>query len=169
MLDVMQEWLETPVIVVAALAVLGILWKAARWTSKVDSDLVSLKDITRELKDITKELRADIKQILSRLPAPPIAEGSPVQLTEFGKKISEWLEAKKWASDLAESLLDEINRFEPFEVDEFCDQYTRTRLTDHWQRRVRKCAYEFGTKKAGVQSVMRVVLRDELLSRNRQS
>ena len=154
----MEEWIRTPAIVVAAIAVIGLLWNAARWTSRIDADLISLKQFTQEIRD-------DIKQIFQRLPATPVTSNSPLQLTEFGEKIAEWLNAKKWASHQAESLLNKIEGMEPFRVDEFRRQYARTGLSDKWDKKVAMCAYEFGIDKSGIQSVLRVVLRDELLRR----
>ena len=162
----MNEWLGNTVSVIAAITasavavatLIGIFWKAARWTSRVDTDLISLKEVT-------KQIQEDIKKILLRLPETPVKNGSPVQLTDLGEKIAEWLEAEKWASELAEPLLGKISEMQPFQVDEFCVEYVKTELTEDLKKRVAACAYEFGIDKEGVRSVLRVVLRDELLER----
>ena len=146
---------------VAVATLIGIFWTAPRWTSRVDTDLISLKEVT-------KQIQEDIKKILLRLPEMPVKSGSPVQLTDFGEKIAESLEAEKWASELAEPLLGEISEKQPFQVDEFCIEYVKTKLTEDLEKRVAACAYEFGIDKEGVRSVLRVVLRDELLGRGRR-
>ena len=128
------------------------------WTKRADEDRASLLGFMAEV-------RKDIKQIFLRLPSIPISGGSPFQLTDFGEKIAKQLEAGRWASELAGSVLDEVREMEPFEIDEFCDEYGRTRLSADWQVRVARCAYEFGIDKQGVRSVLRVVLRNELLAR----
>ena len=162
----MNEWLVNFASVVAAITasavavvtLIGIFWKVPRWTSQVDTDLGSLKGVT-------KQIQEDIKKILLRLPETPVKSGSPVQLTDFGEKIAESLEAEKWASELAEPLLGEISEMQPFQVDEFCVEYVKTELTEDLKKRVAACAYGFGIDKEGVRSVLRVVLRDKLLKR----
>ena len=93
----MADWLNTPVVIIAAPAVAGVVWNIARWVVKVD---LSTKDWARFTEkgfpEFAKEIREDVKQILLRLPAPsPVASASPVQLTEFGRKIAAWVEADK--------------------------------------------------------------------------
>ena len=86
----MQEWLANPVAWVAALSLLSMVAGAAfafgTWKGKVDSDRASFKVFMKEVRD-------DIKEILGRLPSPTVADGSPLQLTDCGKSISERLGA----------------------------------------------------------------------------
>ena len=147
-----NDWV-IPAGILAALVLLGklLLWigKANEKFSSIENSLVDIK--------------ADIKKIFLRLPETPVKNGSPVQLTDLGEKIAEWLEAEKWASELAEPLLGEISEMQPFQVDEFCVEYVKTEHTEDLKERVAMCAYEFGIDKEGVRSVLRVVLRDKLL------
>ena len=149
-----NDWV-TPAGILAALVLLGklLLWigKANEKFSSIENSLVDIK--------------ADIKKIFLRLPETPVKNGSPVQLTDLGEKIAEWLEAEKWASELAEPLLGEISEMQPYQVDEFCIEYVKTERTEDLKERVAACAYEFGIDKEGVRSVLRVVLRDKLLKR----
>jgi len=153
----MPEWVSPAAIVALALAFLGAFAKFLRWTGKVDAEILNLSRITTEI-------REDIKKLFARLPAPPVARGSPLPLTDFGKEIAQWLEAEAWAGELARSLVSEVHGKQPFEVDAFCQRYVRGRLPDDWKQNVAKCAYEFGISEDGVRSVLRVVLRDALLS-----
>ncbi len=159
----MSEWLNTPQIIIATVALLSLLggfvfflWRVARWTGNVDNMLSSLTDNVREI-------RADIKKLFSALPPVPVVGSSPLRLTEFGEKIAASMNAKEWASGLKPGLLSEVEGKEPFEVDEFCREYVQKRLTDEWRRGIAKCAYEFGIDKDGVEKVLAVVLREELL------
>ncbi|MCY4505423.1 MAG: hypothetical protein OXG35_00465 [Acidobacteria bacterium] len=70
----MGDWLSTPLIVTASLAVIIAVVKVIRWTATVD---LKLDQFTR----FAKEVRDDIKQIFLRLPPVPVVASSPLQLT----------------------------------------------------------------------------------------
>lgn len=107
----MADWLSTPLIVTASLAVIIAVVKVIRWTATVDLKLDRFTHFAREVRD-------DIKQIFLRLPPVPVAVNSPLQLTDFGEKMADFMKAKRWASDLAPSLRAEVAGKRPFEVDE---------------------------------------------------
>ena len=119
----MAEWLNTPAIVIAILAILGLGWKAAYWASGVDKDRSALKENAEKdrssFKDVVKEIRDDIKKILGRLPPVPVTASSPLQLTDFGKSISKEIDAKEWAEKLASELVERVRGNQPYEIQEF--------------------------------------------------
>lgn len=154
----MADWLNTPLIVTASLAVIYAVVKVIRWTATVDLKL-------NQFTDFAKEVRDDIKQIFLRLPPVPVVGSSPLRLTDFGEKMADFMKAKPWASDLAPSLQAEVAGKRPFEVDEFSRNYVQTSLNDELNERVAACAYEFGVDRDAVLRVLQVVLRDELLRR----
>ena len=154
----MSDWLNTPVIVIALLAVLSVFWTMARWTGMVDSGI-------RELKDGQKELRGDVKTILGRLPSKVIESGSPIRLTDLGVEVAKDLMAESWASDAATRLEAEVAGKREFEIEQFSLEYARTRLSDEWRDKISACAYSFGLDPSEVEGVLGVVLRDALLSR----
>ena len=158
----MSDWLNTPVTVVALLAVLTVFWTMARWTGMVDSGI-------RELKDGQKELRDDVKTILARLPSKVIESGSPIRLTDLGVEVATALKAETWASDAATRLEEQVAGKRDFEIEQFSREYTRTRLGDEWRDRISACAYSFGLDPSEVESVLGVKLRDALLSRRQAS
>ena len=152
----MADWLSTPLIVTASLAVIIAAVKVIRWTATVD---LRLDQFTA----FAKEVRDDIKQIFLRLPPVPVVSSSPLQLTDFGERMADFTKAKPWASDLAPSLRAEVAGKRAFEVDEFSRSFVHLRLNDDLKERVAACAYEFGVDRDDVLKVLQVVLRDELL------
>ena len=108
-------------------------------------------------------MRDDIKQIFLRLPPVPVVASSPLQLTDYGEKMADFMRAKPWVSDLAPSLRTEVAGKRAFEVDEFSRNYVQTRLEDDLKERVAACVYEFGVDRDNVLKVLQVVLREELL------
>lgn len=166
----MADWFNTPLIVTASLAVLYAVVKVIRWTVTVDLKLDQFAGFTkevredfREVRQELKEVRQDIKQIFLRLPPPPVAGDSPLQLTDFGEKMADFTKAKSWASDLAPSLRADVVGKRPFEVDEFSRSFVHGRLQDDMKESVAACAYEFGVERDAVLKVLQVVLRNELL------
>ncbi len=143
-----NEWL-TPSALIAVIAALGVLWAAARWTSRVDTDLGFL--------------RGSVKTILQHLGLATVISDSPMILTDLGEQIARELGAEKWAAEIAPSLLPQIKGNRAFEVDEFAESYVKEKLGDEWQDRVAASAYEHGLKRANILNVLRVVLRVELL------
>ena len=175
MVHTVGEWLNTPLIIIAALAVgsaiFGVfvfVWKVSRWTSNVDGTLASLKESADRdraaFTSVAKEVREDIKKILLYLsPRSPIESKSPYRLSEFGEEIATKLEARRWATQLAPPLMTEVEDMEPFEIDDFSREYVADRLSAEWRRQVAICAYEIGIERAHVEVVLAIVLRDELL------
>ena len=152
----MADWLNTPLIVTASLAVIIAAVKVIRWTATVD---LRLDQFTA----FAKEVRDDIKQVFLRLPPVPVVSSSPLHLTDFGARMADFMKAKPWASDLAPSLRAEVAGKRAFEVDEFSRSHVQMRLNDDLKERVAACAYEFGVGRDDVLKVLQVVLRDELL------
>ena len=170
--------------VLMVLAVTALFWKGGAWVGAVDEKFVHLAEKTSNLAEktasleektsylvektaslegIVREIQRDIRRVFRRLPKEPVEGGSPLRLTDWGKEIAEDLGAERWATDLAPTLLPGLRNLEPFEIDEFAVNYVREKLSDEWTRKVAASAYKFGVEKAGIRSVLRVVLRDALL------
>ena len=156
----MPDWLT----VTAVVAGMAALLAAGRWVGGVNNDRRSFHDFVKEMREkFMPEIRQDIKMILQRLPRVPVAGGSPIRLTSYGRDIAAWLEAEEWAEGLAPQLSAQVAGKKPFEIDEFAHDYVRQRLPEEWEEKVAAGAYRFGTDREGVKSVLRVVLRDRLL------
>ena len=86
----MPEWAaDRPRWVVFGLviAVVGTIVKFARWTGRVDASLDTLgKGIA--------EIREDIEKLLHGQPSKTVDSGSPLRLTDLGRRISEALETE---------------------------------------------------------------------------
>ena len=152
----MSEWLNNPLTYVLALAVGGLIIRGLFW----------LRDVHNAKEGwgaIVTEIRADIKEIFKRLPPlpAPVSASSPLKLTEFGRKMSESMDATAWARALAPTLQGNIAGKRAFEIDAFSRDYVR----EHMDRdeRVAKCMDEMGVERDAALRVLQVVLRDELL------
>ena len=152
----MREWLTNPLTYVLALAVGTALVKGLFW----------LRDVHNAKQGwgaIVDEIRKDIKDILLRLPPTPasVTSGSPLRLTDFGRKMAVNMDAQAWATDLAPTLREDLAGKRAFEVDEFSRKYVH----EHMQHaeRVSKCMYQIDVDRDGALRVLQVVLRDALI------
>ena len=112
------EWVS---VIVVSLMMVGLVLKMGRWMGRVD-------DHVGTVKDFMQEIRNDIKQIFVRLPPVPVASGSPVVLTDFGRKISNHINAETWASYTAPGLLGDVKGKEDYEIDAYCESYVTKHL-----------------------------------------
>ena len=110
------------------------------------------------------EIRSDIKGILKGLSPSVIASGSPLRLTELGKKVSDSINAAALADKLAETLRTEIVGKLPYEIQEMASTHVKEWTPpDDVDRRIKSAAYENGLKKSQILDVIAIELRDKLL------
>ena len=165
----MPGWL-TPILIMAAVGVVltvgGFIWKAARWSGRVDADRENFKDNAEKdrstMKEFMVEIRDDVKKIFQRLPPVPVAGQSPARLTEFGEQISQKIQGKAWAAKLAPSLVPEVAGMAEYQVEDFCRKYVHTRLKAADKEKVLMGMYEFGIDREDILAVLKIILRDEL-------
>lgn len=127
------------------------------WLGSMQTNISALKEAVKEIKD-------DIKKIFDRLPSKVADDQSPLQLNDLGKRISIELEASEWARTTALSLYEDQKGKQPYEIQEFCQDFVRKiALTEQLQNKVYNSAYQHGISKGDVLEVMAIELRDELL------
>ena len=183
----MEEWLDSPLIIIAAITILGFLgsigvfiWKTSRWVGGVENGLgrvergvgaanTAAAEDRSSLRSFMDEIRNDIKKIFLSLPPPVVKSSSPVTLTELGEKIATSFGAADWAKELAPTIANRIVGMAAFEIDEFCQEYVHVKVDDTHKTQVTRVAYEFGIDRQKVLNVLRVVLRDELILRVQSS
>ena len=163
----MPEWAAaTPwwVILGLAVALVGAVVKFARWTGRVDSSLDTLgKGIA--------EIREDIKKLLHGQPSKTVDSGSPLQLTELGRKVAENLGAALIVDALACDLRARAEGKQAYDIQELSFDFIRDEYqpTDETDARIKQCAYENGLDRDEVLDVLAVELRDRLLALTRSS
>ena len=121
----MPELVGNPAVwIIAAISAGGVIFAIGRWVGAVNHDRKSFDAFMKEVRD-------DIKEILTRLsPPPPVASLSPVQLTDFGKKISATVNASKWAEEQAPDLVEAASGKEEFEVFDICVDHVSKAFED---------------------------------------
>ncbi len=154
-----ENWL-TPVLIVAALAMVGAVFRIGKWVGSIDS-------LKETVETSIMEIKNDIKKILERLPPSTIAEGSPLTLTELGRLVSKELKAGEWAQETANELILRVQKKEPYEVQQFCFDYVkegRFISSDEFVREMRKIAYNHAVSIEKVEDVLAIELRDALMN-----
>ena len=89
---------------------------------------------------------------------------SPLQLTEFGRKIAAEVEADQWAASIAGTLTERAAAEPPYKIDAMAEDYVKDFLEADMRDRVGETAYNHGIERGAVRAVLRVVLRNRLLT-----
>ena len=163
----MADWINNPATwVIAAAAVVGAIFAAGGWFVAVNSDRKSFSEFMKEIKDDIKEVRKDIKKIFQQLPSKVVYSGSPLQLTDFGKRISECLTSGLIVDNLISAVRGRKKDKSSYDIQELCFDYVKNewKVPDEIESLIRECAYENGTDRKQVLDVIAVELRDRLLS-----
>ena len=160
----MADWINNPA--TWALAVVGAIFAAGGWFVAVNSDRKSFREVMKEVKDDIKEVRKDIKKIFQLLPPKAVYSGSPLQLTDFGKRISECLTSGLIVDNLISAVRGRQKDKSSYDIQELCFDYVRNewKVPDETESLIRACAYENGTDRELVLEVIAIELRDRLLS-----
>ena len=167
----MADWLNTPLLVIAVLAVAGTLWgivlfiwKVALRTAKLDAGERDFRTFAQEIRGKIEKIEGHVVQIFLRLPPTPagVKSGSPFQLTDFGKEMARNMGAQDWAAEVAPNHQAELAGKRAFEIDEFSRKYVHEKMRR--DERVSKCMYRMGVERDNALSVLQVVLRDQLIA-----
>jgi len=152
---------------VVILGLIGAAIKFGTWKGRVDSDRKFFKKFIEEVKDDIKEVQSDIKKILTRLGKSPFRIASPIQLTEFGERISDDLEIEKWAQGQVECIPSKVFEMPEFELFDQCIEYVERQFDnsddESFKRKIREEAYTFGLDTEQMRTVYAVVLRNKLI------
>jgi FtsZ-interacting cell division protein ZipA len=54
--DWLTDWISNPTSILAAIAVIALLWHGARWTQRMEAGQQTFRDGLKELRDGLKEL-----------------------------------------------------------------------------------------------------------------
>ena len=193
----LSNWSSNPTSILAAIAVIALIWQVGRWTQRIENGLQTLGDridaqgtalekrmnaqvtaLEERIDTGLKTLRDDVRRqqgetrrtldiLLLRVGGigETAAGNSPLKLTEFGKRIEANLEPTEWIAATTEQLRPKTDGLEPFEIDALCQEYVRNSLDEEWRRRVLRAVYKFGSDERAVEEVLRILLRDALLTK----
>ena len=163
----MENWLQTPLIVIVILTVVGAVFGIGKWVGNVNSDRTWFRSTVNSIKEEVGKIQDNVNEILWFVSGGALSRNSPLHLTEFGRKISKDLGARDWAGNLCRSgqLKKETHGMSFEEVEEFCVNFVLSRLnpTDQERRNLEGCARDNGVTSLVVRRVLAIELRDELL------
>ena len=156
--------------VTALLTFAALVFKFGSWYGEVNSDRKVFKEFMQKVDKHIEKVDKRIDEILRRLPSDPTASTSPIHLTELGEQISENIDAKAWAAEVAQELIDQTKDMNPFQVQTLSFDYAESfEPDDKLLAKMQQSAYEAGINLDGVERVLGVELRDHLLQLNNLS
>ncbi len=149
-----------PLWITAVIAAIAAAVTAGIWVGRVNSDRESFKGFMREIRD-------KLDRIFERLPPPVVASGSPLKLTELGRRIAEHVGASAIAEELTGSLLESARGMSPYDIQQLCfDHLDDFEPPEELAATLKQCAFDNGIRQEDVKRVIAVVLRDRLLERS---
>ena len=186
----LDKWGEVPAVISVIIAVLYMVWKRARWTARVDSDIGTLKQDVGALKqdvgtlkqdvgalkrdvgtlkrdvDALKGIFKDFFQTLDKLlplVSPSLERGSPLRLSEYGESVVASIGAEDWVEPVALKLQDEVKGMRPYQVERFCQSNIEDYLSGTMRTSIDEAIYEFGLSRHEMRTMLWIMLRDRLL------
>ena len=169
----MGGWYTNPVVWIGAITALVIIGRVVfligQWKGKVDEAQSAFKttlvSFMEEIRAEVGRIHARIDDIFGSLPRTEIASGSPLTLTDLGRRISDCLNAKALAATIADSLRERARGRKPYQIQEMCFDYVKNDYDPPVEvvDAIGECAYEHGVKRDQVLNVLAVELRDKLL------
>lgn len=88
----------------------------------------------------------------------------PLMLNTLGRKVEHWIEGAEWAAREATNLAPKAHGLPDWKIDALSGEHGNNALDPDMALRVRACAYEHGMTTADVRAVLRVLLRDALIT-----
>ncbi|MCZ0942268.1 MAG: hypothetical protein OXJ53_04350 [Gammaproteobacteria bacterium] len=146
--------------VILLIALVKVLWEAASWYGSVNADRYNFKEFMQEV-------RGDIKEILLKLSKPVAERGSPIRLTDLGKKVSDEVGAKEIAKGLLGDMLPEVRDKSAYDIQEYCFSHLNEcdlSLSEEQIAEIKQCAFDNGIETLSVRRVIAIELRDMILS-----
>ncbi|MCY4188435.1 MAG: hypothetical protein OXD30_08125 [Bryobacterales bacterium] len=172
----LDKWGQVPAVISVIVAILYMVWKGARWTARVDSDIGTLTQDVGALKqdvdafkrdvDALKGIFKDFLQTLDKLlplVSPSIERGSPLRLSEYGESVVASIGAEDWVEPVALKLQDEVKGMRPYQVERFCQSNIEDYLGETMRTSIDEAIYEFGLSRHEMRTMLWIMLRDRLL------
>lgn len=162
------QWFYIVMPIIAGIGVLAAIWFPVRKRMREKDEWIG--EVNAHKSNVTKfmeEIRRLVDQILQRLPPEPTASERPVKLTDFGRAISNDLDAKEWVKRIAPQFMSKIPKgAEKYEVFERCVRFVKNKFEfdERQEVELRKVAYQHGIEYERVLDVLVIELRDELLA-----
>ena len=165
----MPEWAAaTPwwVVLGIAVAVAGGIFKVGKWVGAVNSDRKSFHNSVDSIKDDIREIRDDIKKVLHWQPSKTVESGSPLRLTELGRRVAEILDTSAIVDGLAPGLRARAEGKQAYDIQEMSFEFIRNeyRPSPEIDARIKQCACEHGLDRDEMLGVPAIELRDKLPS-----
>ena len=171
----LNTWI-TPTALLVLLALGTVVFKFAIWRANVDTDRSTFKEFMEEVKNDLKEIKDNITGLSSKVSElsgkvsvlisqePIDTSKSPTRLNDLGKSISEEIQGKEWARDIAKLNIDQLEGKQPYDIQKFAfNQAYKFEFSKDMIEKMKQSAWENGVPIEIIIRVLAYELRDELL------
>ena len=159
MSEFVNDVLSSPLPWIVALVGVGI------WVGKVNERTSAVSNVMIEIRNELRTILQKIERVLLRVD-DGVARGSPLQLTDVGRSMSETLGSTAWAEAKALDLFEQVRGMGPYDVQEFSKKFVTDKFEPDaaMESAIKACAYEHGLQRNDVLQVLVIELRDQLLA-----
>jgi len=156
-------------VIVLAIAIYSFGRNSGFSAGTISSDVKSIK---KEIKSLSKGIKKLNEAVFFQRINPslnPLKTNSPRALSEVGKKISTKVGARKIADSIAPKQIARSHGLEEYDIEKECMEFLFNEFEPGYEidRKIKDCAYNFGTGKDTVLLVIAIELRDIVLKATR--
>lgn len=148
----------------------AIIFLVAGVTAFVVRTNIRLKHLEEAVFRIEKTLTKLSDIFMQRFGEPVAGSSSPITLTDYGKDISNQVDAKSISDIYVDLIKADAAGKNPYEIQEICFDYAKTKMLEHLKENhpdkynvVVNYAYQSGIEAQKVTYVIGIELRDKLL------
>lgn len=183
--SIILEVIESPLVwILIGTAIL--IWRLSKWHSDlnhrmgdtetkiegVQTKLGSLETLTGNLSNRLDKINDDIKEIYKLIVGNPLEKvTSPISLTEYGKSLSERLEALKIVDLKLTQVTRSVEGMNAYQIQEYCFSFSKEQLLDELQKKnpelaqkIYEVAFDEGMEIEKLTRVIALEMRDRILS-----
>ncbi len=160
--------------VTLALAIVIYAWRAGGWVGVTRVQISHINEKIDKLADDFKALNTRVDKLYDRLflrPSQSVTQSlSPISLSDYGKKISQDIDAPSLAKQYVNVLQDKSVGMNPYQIQELCFAFDRDELIKDMEEhdkdnftKVTTCAFQEGIAVETITRVIGILMRDILL------
>ena len=147
-----------------------LLFKFATWRANVNTDRSTFKEFMEEVKEDLMNIKNSIAALRANMAVLASKKRvdmhqSPTRLNDFGKSISQEIQGKEWAKEIAKLYVGQLKGKRPYDIQKFAfTQAYKFEFSKEMVDKMKRSSWENGVPIEIINRVLAYELRDALLT-----